>query len=141
MLAGLAIGLSAASCGGNAFAQGAGPELPRASEIPGVTADILLRTQAPGAPGEALIVSRTTYRPGARVAWHRHLSQIVFYILQGSMAVQEKDKAPLTLKAGDTLLVKPGTVHRHWNESTSRPLIFLEYILVEKGRRSIVFLK
>jgi hypothetical protein len=35
----------------------------------------------------------------------------------GSMGVQEDGKEAMTLKPGDTLLIKPGTVHRHWNMS------------------------
>jgi hypothetical protein len=32
----------------------------------------------------------------------------------------------------------PGTVHQHWNVSTTEPLVFLEYILVDKDQRSPV---
>jgi hypothetical protein len=32
-------------------------------------------------------------------------------------------------------------VHQHWNASTTAPLVFLEYVLVDKGQRSAVFLQ
>jgi quercetin dioxygenase-like cupin family protein len=111
-------------------------ELPQRSEISGITPDVLVRTNVPGAPGKIEIVTRTTYQPAAELRRHYHTSQIVFYIVEGSMGVQEDGKEPVTLKPGDTLLIKPGTVHRHWNLSRMAPLIFTEFILVDEGQRS-----
>jgi quercetin dioxygenase-like cupin family protein len=118
-----------------------GRELPRAVEIPGVKPEVLARTEVPGAPGKVMIVSRTTYQPGARVRKHYHTSQVTFYILEGTMAVQDEGKEPVTLKAGDFLLIKPGTVHAHWNASTTAPLIFVEHVLVDQDQRSAVFME
>jgi quercetin dioxygenase-like cupin family protein len=129
--------------GAHAIAQDkpSGAELPKAAEIPNVTPDVLLRTEVPNVPGKVIIFSRTTYKPGAHVAKHYHTSQIIFYILQGSMGVKDDGKDPITLKSGDSLLIKPGTVHEHWNMSTTEPLVFLEYVLVDEGQRSAVFVK
>ena len=44
----------------------------------------------------------------------------------------------VTLKAGDTLLTKPGTIHAHWNPSTSVALVFTEVVVVDQGQRSTV---
>jgi quercetin dioxygenase-like cupin family protein len=118
-----------------------GRELPRAVEIPGVKPEVLARTEVPGAPGKVLIVSRTTYQPGARVRKHYHTSQVTFYILAGTMTVQEEGKEPATLNAGDFLLIKPGTVHAHWNASTTEPLVFLEHVIVDQDQRSAVFME
>ena len=118
-----------------------GAELPKASEIPNVKPEVLLRTSVPNVPGKVIIVSRTTYQPAAHVAKHYHTSQIVFYILQGSMAVQDEGKPPFTLKPGDRLLITPATIHEHWNASNTEPLVFLEYVLVDEGQRSAVFVK
>jgi len=117
-----------------------GPELPKPAEIAGVQPDILLRAGVPDAPNKALIVTRTTYKPGVHVAWHRHNSQIVWYVLEGTMEVQNKGERPFTLKPGDTLLIKSGTVHQHWNPA-AQPLVFIEYVLVNNGQPSAVFLK
>jgi len=101
----------------------------------------VLRAEVPNVPGKVLIVSRTTYQPSAHVAMHYHTSQIVFYILHGVMGVRDEGKEPVTLKAGDSLFIKPGTVLEHWNASTTEPLVFLEYVLVDQGQRSAVFVK
>jgi quercetin dioxygenase-like cupin family protein len=57
------------------------------------------------------------------------------------MVVQDEGRDPVTLKSGDSLLIKPGTVHAHWNASTMVKLVFTEFILVDEGQRSIVFVE
>jgi len=96
--------------------------LPRPSEITGIKPEVLIRTAVPGAPGKLAIVTRVTYEPGARIRKHYHTGQVVFYILEGTMAVQHEDGSLMTLKAGDSLLIKPGTVLAHWNASSALPL-------------------
>jgi quercetin dioxygenase-like cupin family protein len=118
-----------------------GKELPQPSELVGIKPEPLVRANVPGAPSKIEIVSRTTYLPGAEIRRHYHTSQIVFYILEGSMGVQEDGREQVTLKSGDTLLIKPGTVHRHWNISRTAPLVFMEFILVDEGQRSAVFVE
>jgi quercetin dioxygenase-like cupin family protein len=103
--------------------------------------EVLIRTGVPGAPGKLAIVTRVTYEPGARIRKHYHTGQVVFYILEGTMAVQHEDGSLMTLKAGDSLLIKPGTVHAHWNASSALPLVFTEFIIVDEGQRSAVFVE
>jgi quercetin dioxygenase-like cupin family protein len=120
----------------------AAPELPRPpAEIPGITPEVLVRTGVPGAPGKIAMATRVTYQPGARIRKHYHTSQIVFYIIEGAMMVQDEGQDPVTLKVGDSLLIKPGTVHAHWNASTTAKLVFTEFILVDEGQRSVVFVE
>jgi quercetin dioxygenase-like cupin family protein len=129
-------------CAGSAAQEDrTGKELPQPSELVGINPEPLVRADVPGTPGKIEIVSRTTYQPGAELRRHYHTSQIVFYILEGSMGVQEDGKEQMTLKSGDTLLIKPGTVHRHWNVSRTAPLVFMEFILVDEGQRSAVFVE
>jgi quercetin dioxygenase-like cupin family protein len=138
-LAGLALVWSAGASGQE---KATAPELPRPSvEVPGITPEVLSRATVPGAPGKIAIVTRVTYEAGARVRKHYHTSQVVFYILEGAMVVQDDGKEPITLKAGDWLFIKPGTVHAHWNASTTAKLVFTEFILVDEGQRSVVFVE
>ena len=44
----------------------------------------------------------------------------------------------MTLKPGDSLAVTPGTIHAHWNASATEPLVFTEFVVVDKGQRSTV---
>lgn len=143
-LAALAILMGAALLGSpNASSQDqqSAQQLPRAAEIPGVKPEVLAKTEIPGVPGRLLIVARTTYQPGARVRKHYHTSELTFYILDGTMTFQAEGKEPVTLKAGDFLLVKPGTIHMHWNASTTVPLVFVEHVIVDQDQRSAVFME
>jgi hypothetical protein len=89
--------LCASTCYTAAIAQEkpSGKELPQQSEISGITPQVLVRTEVPGAPGKIEIITRTTYRPGAELRRHYHTSQIVFYILEGAMGVQEDGREPV----------------------------------------------
>jgi len=98
--------------------------LPKPAEIPGIAPEILVKAAVPGVPWKQAIVTRTTYQPGARIRKHYHPSQIVFMILEGTMGVQKDGKDPVTFKPGDTLLMKPGTIHAHWNASKTDKLVF-----------------
>jgi quercetin dioxygenase-like cupin family protein len=124
-----------------ASAQDQSNPLPKRADIPGITPEILVRTTVPGVPWKQEIVTRTTYQPGARIRKHYHPSQIVFLILEGTMGVQEDGKGAVTLKAGDTLLIPPGTIHSHWNASQTDKLVFAEFVLVDDGQRSAVFVE
>jgi quercetin dioxygenase-like cupin family protein len=121
--------------------QPAAQELPRLSEITGIKPEVLIRTVVPGAPGKLAIVTRVTYQPGARIRKHYHTGQVVFYILEGTMVVQHEDGSLMTLKAGDSLLIKPATVHAHWNASSAVPVVFTEFIIVDEGQRTAVFVE
>jgi quercetin dioxygenase-like cupin family protein len=139
----LALAAIAALAGAQAAAQErtGEPELRPPAEVPGITPEVLIRTGVPGAPGKLAITARVTYEPGARVRKHYHTSPVVFYVIDGAMVVQEDGREALTLKPGDAHLVRPGTVHAHWNASPTAKLVFTEFILIDEGQRSIVFVE
>jgi quercetin dioxygenase-like cupin family protein len=104
----------------------------------GIAADSLLIFDDPSMPSKEFRVLRTTYAPGGQNPKHYHPSHVVFYVLEGAGVWQEDGKEPVTLKPGDTLHVRPGIVHSHRNASSSEKLVFLEFVIVEKGQRSTV---
>jgi quercetin dioxygenase-like cupin family protein len=77
-----------------------------------------------------------TYRRVVESALHP--SHVVFYVLEGSGIWEEEGKAAVTLKSGESLHVRPGTVHVHRNASSTDKLVFLEFVIVDKGQRSTV---
>jgi quercetin dioxygenase-like cupin family protein len=99
---------------------------------------LLLKSEIYGVPGKELRVFHTVYPPGAINTKHFHTSHVVFYILEGTGIWQEEGQPPVTLKPGDVLLTKPGTVHAHWNPSTTENLVFSEVVIVDQGMRSTV---
>jgi quercetin dioxygenase-like cupin family protein len=114
------------------------PALAAAQERTGITAVPRHVFDDPTMPGKEFRVLETTYAPGGQNPKHYHASHVVFYVLQGSGIWQEDGQAPVTLKPGETLHVRPGTVHAHRNASTTEKLVFLEFVIVDKGQRSTV---
>ena len=98
----------------------------------------LLKMDVPNTANQEVAVYEAEYAPGGINPRHLHPAAITFYILSGSGIWQEEGKEPVTLKAGDSLFVPAGTIHAHWNPSSTERLRFLEFIVAEKGKgRSI----
>lgn len=104
----------------------------------GITADPLQAFEDASMPAKEFRVLRTTYAPGGQNPKHYHPSHVVFYVLEGAGVWQEDGKEAVTLKRGETLHVRPGMIHSHRNASSSEKLVFLEFVIVEKGQRSTV---
>lgn len=127
------------------FARGAALIVAAALAVPyasaqriGITPESLLTFDDATMPGKEFRVLRTTYAPGGQNGKHYHPSHVVFYVLEGSGIWQAEGEAPVTLMPGGSLHVRPGTVHAHRNASTTDKLVFLEFVIVEKGQRSTV---
>ena len=98
----------------------------------------LLKTILPGTSNLEVAVYETEYAPGGINPRHLHPAAVAFYVVSGTGVWQEDGKPPVTLHAGDSLLVPAGTIHSHWNPSTTDHLRYLEFIVAEKGKgRSI----
>jgi quercetin dioxygenase-like cupin family protein len=104
-----------------------------AQEQPPITHTLLLRSELPDTPGQEVIVWDTRYAPGATNPRHLHPAAITFHVVSGIGVWQEDGKAPVTLHAGDSLFAPAGTIHSHWNPSTTEPLRFIEFIVAAKG--------
>ena len=100
----------------------------------GITHTPLLKSVLPGTSSEEVIVWDTEYSPRAVNPRHLHPAAITFRVLSGTGIWQEEGQPPVTLHAGDSLFVRAGTIHSHWNPSTSAPLRFLEFIVAEKDK-------
>ena len=77
----------------------------------GVSAQPLVVFDDAAMPAKEFRVLRTTYAPSAENPKHYHTSHLVFYVLEGTGIWQEEGKPAVTLKAGESLHVRPGTVH------------------------------
>lgn len=112
---------------------------PAASQRRGVIPHApLLKMMVPNTANQEVAVYEAEYEPGGINPRHLHPAAITFHVLSGSGVWQEEGKPPVTLKAGDSLFVAAGTIHSHWNPSTTDRLRFLEFIVAEKDKgRSI----
>jgi len=104
----------------------------------GISAEQLQIFEDPSMPAKEFRVQRTTYAPSGQNPKHYHASHVVFFVLEGAGVWQEEGREAVTLKAGQSLHARPGTVHSHRNASASEKLVFLEFVIVEKGQRSTI---
>jgi len=74
------------------------------------------------------------YPPGATEQAHRHNGQAFVYVLEGSVVMQVKGQAPVTLNPGDTFYEGKDDVHMVGrNASQSARARFVVFLLKQKG--------
>jgi quercetin dioxygenase-like cupin family protein len=74
------------------------------------------------------------YPPGATDPVHRHHAQALVYLLEGSIVMQVKGGAPVTLLPGQTFYEGPDDLHIVGrNASRTAPAKFLVFLVKDKG--------
>ena len=59
------------------------------------------------------------FTPGARSAWHRHPFGQILHVTEGEGRVQAKGGPVQRIRAGDTIVTKPGEWHWHGASPTT----------------------
>ena len=108
------------------------------AQVPVISPERLAVFDDASMPAKEFRVLRTTYAPGAENPKHYHTSHVVFYVLEGSGIWTDEGGKEVTLRPGDSAQVRPGMIHSHRNASKSGKLVFLEFVIAEKGQRSTV---
>jgi quercetin dioxygenase-like cupin family protein len=74
------------------------------------------------------------YAPGGVDPVHTHHAQALVYVLEGSIVMQVRGGAPVTLTAGQTFYEGPDDVHTVGrNASQTAPAKFLVVLVKDKG--------
>jgi quercetin dioxygenase-like cupin family protein len=74
------------------------------------------------------------YPPGGSTPAHTHHAQAMVYVLEGSIVMQVKGKAPITLAPGQTWYEGADDVHVvSRNASKAAPAKYLVFMVKEKG--------
>jgi quercetin dioxygenase-like cupin family protein len=84
-------------------------------------------------PGREAVTAVVEFQPGATVGPHTHPGEEIGYILEGSLVLEQAGKPTVTLNAGQTFFVPPGTVHNATNKTSSQTRVLANYI-VESGK-------
>ena len=94
----------------------------------------LLTKDLQGVPGKEVSMLTVEYAPGASSPAHTHHAQAMVYVLEGSIVMQAKGKAPVTLAPGQTWYEGPDDVHLvSRNASDSAPAKYLVFMVKDKG--------
>jgi quercetin dioxygenase-like cupin family protein len=122
----VALAISLSLAGGALMAQGAAVKS-------------LLSKDLAGVPGKELSMITVEYPPGGSDAVHRHHAQTIVYVLEGSIVMQVKGGAPVTLVPGQTFYEGPDDVHVvSRNASQTAPAKFLVFFVQDKGAPILV---
>ena len=102
----------------------------------------LLSKDLAGVPGRELSVITVEYPPGGVDPVHRHDAQAVVYVLEGSIVMQVRGGAPVTLLPGQTFYEGPDDVHIVGrNASHTAPARLLVFLVKDKGAPILVPVK
>ena len=99
----------------------------------------LLSKDLAGIPGKELSMITVEYQPGGSDQVHKHDAQVLVYVLEGSIVMQVRGEAPITLVPGQTFYEGPDDVHTvSRNASQTAPAKFLVVFVKDKGAPILV---
>jgi quercetin dioxygenase-like cupin family protein len=107
------------------------------SQQSGVTRSDLLRHDL-SVPGREVIQVRVDFAPGVAFPPHSHPGEEIAYVIEGLLEYRLEGRPPVTLKAGEALLIPAGTIHSAKNVGTDNAAELATY-LVEKGKPLVAF--
>jgi quercetin dioxygenase-like cupin family protein len=85
-------------------------------------------------PGKELSMITVEYAPGGSTPVHTHHAQALVYVLEGSIVMQVKGAAPVTLSPGQTFYEGLDDVHIvSRNASQTAPAKFVVFLVKDKG--------
>ena len=94
----------------------------------------LLSKDLAGAPEREVSMITVEYPPGASSPVHTHHAQAMVYVLEGSIVMQVRGGAAVTLSPGQTWYEGPDDVHVvSRNASNSTPAKYLVFMVKDKG--------
>ena len=101
---------------------------PEAAVTPLVAKDL------PAFAGKEAVMILVEYPPGASDPIHRHNAHAFVYVLEGSIVMQLRDSAEVTLSPGQTFYEGPNDVHIVGrNASNTQPARFVVFLIKNQG--------
>ena len=88
-------------------------------------------------PGREVIQVLVEFAPGVSFPRHSHPGEELVYVIEGSLEYALEGRPPVTLKAGEVLLIPTGTPHAVRNVGSDKAAELTTYI-VEKGKPVLV---
>ena len=94
----------------------------------------LVAKDIPELRGKEGVMILVEYPPGATDPIHRHNAHAFVYVLEGSVVMQLRDAAEVTLSPGQTYYEGPNDVHIVGrNASNTRPAKFVVFLVKNQG--------
>lgn len=96
--------------------------------VPGIERADLIQNDIE-APGRQVVQTRVDFAPGVASLKHAHPGEEVAYVLEGTLRYELEGRAPITLKAGESLFIPAGVAHVARNVGTVKASELATYIL------------
>jgi quercetin dioxygenase-like cupin family protein len=102
----------------------------------------LMSKDLAGDPGRELSMIAVEYPPGSVDPVHTHHAQALVYVVEGSIVMQVRGGAPVTLGPGQTFYEGPDDVHIVGrNASQTAPAKFVVFLVKDKGAPILTLVK
>ena len=102
----------------------------------------LMTKDLAGVPGRELTMVTVEYPPGSSDPVHTHHAQALVYVVEGSIVMQVRGGAPVTLQAGETFYEGPDDVHVVGrNASSTARAKFVVFVAKDKGVPLVTLVK
>ena len=90
-----------------------------------VKPQLLLREIVQGMPkgdSQEVRVLTVSFQPGDRTLFHTHRFPVTVYVLEGAFTMEMKGREPVTVKAGQAMMMPPQVKMTGYNRSNTDPL-------------------
>jgi quercetin dioxygenase-like cupin family protein len=84
-------------------------------------------------PGREVVQALVEFQPGGTPGRHTHAGEEVAYVIDGAISIEQADKPPVTVKAGQSFIIPGGQIHNAINTNPGVTRLLVTYI-VEKGK-------
>jgi quercetin dioxygenase-like cupin family protein len=99
--------------------------IPAHAQEPGLAKpNLVLQQIVEGLPNDskqAVRVLTATFKPGDKTVYHSHRFPVTVYVIDGTFTLELKDRAPLTVRAGEAMVEPPNVAMIGHNPSATEP--------------------
>lgn len=99
--------------------------IPAHAQEPGLAKpNLVLQQIVEGLPNDskqAVRVLTATFKPGDKTVYHSHRFPVTVYVVDGTFTLELKDRAPLTVRAGEAMVEPPNVAMIGHNPSATEP--------------------
>jgi quercetin dioxygenase-like cupin family protein len=99
--------------------------LPASAQEPGVAKPNMVLQQAveglPKDDKQTVRVLTATFKPGDKTVYHSHRFPVTVYVVEGAFTLDLKDRAPITVRAGEAMVEPPNVAMIGHNPSATEP--------------------
>jgi quercetin dioxygenase-like cupin family protein len=74
-----------------------------------------------------------SFKPGDRTVFHTHRFPVTVYVLDGAFTLELEGRAPVVVKAGQSLVEPPNVKMTGYNKSTTEPLKVVIFYVGDPG--------